>query len=45
MERLAMSDVLVKELYVENAHLVASVQKLEQRCHYLAERATISNSV
>ncbi|KAG8288003.1 hypothetical protein J6590_025341 [Homalodisca vitripennis] len=31
MERLAASDLLVKDLYKENAHLTAHVQKLEEQ--------------
>ncbi|XP_068085274.1 ninein homolog [Anabrus simplex] len=45
MERLARTDLLVKELYVENAYLTATVQRLEQRCHVLAQMTTDSTSV
>lgn len=38
MNRLTRSDILVKELYVENAHLLASVQNLEERCLLLLQQ-------
>ncbi|KAL0267595.1 UNVERIFIED_CONTAM: hypothetical protein PYX00_009823 [Menopon gallinae] len=31
--KLARTDLIVKELFVENAFLVSSVQKLEKQCH------------
>lgn len=31
MQRLAKADILVKELFVENSHLRANVQRLEQQ--------------
>ncbi|XP_049835606.1 blastoderm-specific protein 25D isoform X7 [Schistocerca gregaria] len=43
--RLASADLLVKDLYVENAYLHQSVQRLEQRCHSLAQMTTDSSSV
>ncbi|XP_069682969.1 ninein homolog isoform X2 [Periplaneta americana] len=45
MERLARTDVLVKDLYVENAYLVATVQRLEQHCHVLVQMTSDSSSV
>ncbi|KAK3909161.1 Ninein [Frankliniella fusca] len=38
MNRLTRSDILVKELYVENAHLLASIQTLEERCLLLLQQ-------
>lgn len=43
--RLASADLLVKDLYVENAYLHQSVQRLEQRCHSLAQMTSDSSSV
>lgn len=31
VQRLQNADILVKDLYVENSHLTASVQRLEQQ--------------
>lgn len=31
VQRLANADLLVKDLYVENSHLAASIQRLEQQ--------------
>lgn len=31
VQRLAKADVLVKELFVENSHLRANIQRLEQQ--------------
>jgi ninein len=45
VERLARTDILVKDLYVENAYLVAAVQRLEQHCHVLVQMAPDSSSV
>ncbi|XP_015838739.1 ninein homolog isoform X2 [Tribolium castaneum] len=45
LERLARSDMLVKELYVENSYLIAKVQRLEQQCHILAQCNSNSSSV
>ncbi|KRT83159.1 hypothetical protein AMK59_3682, partial [Oryctes borbonicus] len=44
LERLARTDLLVKDLYVENAFLVANVQRLEQKCHLLSQCSS-NNSV
>lgn len=45
MNRLTRSDILVKELYVENAHLLASIQNLEERCLLLfQQQASISSA-
>lgn len=38
MNRLTRSDILVKELYVENAHLLAAIQNLEERCLLLLQQ-------
>ncbi|XP_057668880.1 ninein [Diorhabda carinulata] len=43
MDKLEKADMLVKELYVENSYLSASVQRLEQRPHMMAH--CNSNSV
>lgn len=44
VNRLTRSDILVKELYVENAHLLASIQNLEERCLLLLQQqASISS--
>lgn len=45
VDRLARTDILVKDLYVENACLVAAVQRLEQHCHVLVQMAPDSSSV
>jgi hypothetical protein len=45
MERLARTDILVKDLYVENAYLIATVQSLEQHCHVLVQMTSESSSV
>lgn len=45
LERLARTDMLVKDLYVENSYLVANVQRLEQQCHMLAQCTSNSSSV
>lgn len=45
LERLARTDMLVKDLYVENSYLIANVQRLEQRCHMLAQCNSNSSSV
>lgn len=45
MERLARADILVKDLYVENAHLIAAVQRLEQHCQMLAQMTSDCSSV
>ncbi|KAI4462157.1 ninein [Holotrichia oblita] len=44
LERLTRTDLLVKDLYVENAFLVANVQRLEQKCHLLSQ-CNSNNSV
>ncbi|KAL3268448.1 hypothetical protein HHI36_007559 [Cryptolaemus montrouzieri] len=36
-EKLAKTDILVKDLYVENSYLIANVQRLEQQRHFLAQ--------
>lgn len=45
MERLARTDILVKDLYVENAYLVANVQTLQQHCQVLVQMTSDSSSV
>lgn len=42
LEQLARTDMLVKDLYVENSYLIANVQRLEQQCHLLAQTNTNS---
>ncbi|CAG9864195.1 unnamed protein product [Phyllotreta striolata] len=37
LDKLEKTDMLVKDLYVENSYLIASVQRLEQRCHILSQ--------
>lgn len=44
-ERLARADMLAKDLYLENAYLMASVERLEQHCHVLTQYSTESTSV
>ncbi|XP_022900115.2 ninein homolog [Onthophagus taurus] len=44
LERLAKNDMLVKDIYVENAFLVANVQRLEQKCNLLSQ-CNATNSV
>ncbi|XP_043287136.1 blastoderm-specific protein 25D isoform X2 [Venturia canescens] len=44
-ERLAKADLLSTDLYVQNAHLMASVKRLEQHCHILAQFGGESTSV
>lgn len=44
-ERLARADMLAKDLYLENAYLIASVERLEQHCHALTQYGTESTSV
>ncbi|KAK9877002.1 hypothetical protein WA026_016029 [Henosepilachna vigintioctopunctata] len=39
-EKLTKTDLLVKELYVENSYLIANVQRLEQHRHILAQCST-----
>ncbi|XP_018336876.1 ninein [Agrilus planipennis] len=36
-ERLSKTDMLVKDLYVENSYLIANVQRLETQCHMLSQ--------
>lgn len=43
MERLSSSDVLVKDLYKENAHLTSLVQKLEEQ-NLFVDRSIMSCS-
>lgn len=45
LERLAKTDMLVKDLYVENSYLVANVQRLEKQCHLLTQYNSASSSV
>ncbi|KAK4875691.1 hypothetical protein RN001_012113 [Aquatica leii] len=45
LERLARTDVLVKDLYVENSYLVANVQRLENQCHMLTHFNSASSSM
>ena len=33
LSKLVKTDMLVKELFVENSYLISSVQKLEQKCN------------
>lgn len=44
-EKLSRSDILIKELYVENTHLIANNQRLEHRCHMLIQCSNESTSV
>ncbi|KAG5859990.1 hypothetical protein JTB14_003183, partial [Gonioctena quinquepunctata] len=37
LDKLERTDLLVKDLYVENSYLIANVQRLEQQCHMLAQ--------
>lgn len=37
LDKLEKTDMLVKDLYIENSYLVAKVQRLEQQCHLLAQ--------
>lgn len=39
-EKLMKTDLLVKELYVENSYLIANVQRLEQQNHFFAQCST-----
>ncbi|XP_044753450.1 girdin [Coccinella septempunctata] len=39
-EKLMKTDLLVKELYVENSYLIANVQRLEQQNHLFAQCST-----
>ncbi|KAK0180799.1 hypothetical protein PV327_003144 [Microctonus hyperodae] len=45
MEKLSKSDLLLKDLYVENAYLKANVERLGERCHMLAHLSSGSTSV
>ncbi|KAJ8955160.1 hypothetical protein NQ318_009053 [Aromia moschata] len=45
LDKLERTDLLVKDLYIENAYLIASVQRLEQQCHMLAQCNSSSSSV
>ncbi|KAK5644715.1 hypothetical protein RI129_006015 [Pyrocoelia pectoralis] len=45
LERLTKTDILVKDLYVENSYLVANVQRLEKQCHMLTQYNSASSSV
>ncbi|KAB0794400.1 hypothetical protein PPYR_11239 [Photinus pyralis] len=45
LERLTKTDILVKDLYVENSYLVANVQRLESQCHMLTQYNSASSSV
>lgn len=45
LERLARTDMLVKDLYIENSYLVANVQRLEKQCHMLTQYNSASSSV
>lgn len=44
-EKLARSDMLIKDLYVENTYLIANNQRLEHRCHMLVQCSSESTSV
>lgn len=44
-DKLSRSDMLIKDLYVENTHLIANNQRLEHRCHMLIQCNTESTSV
>ncbi|KAJ8963697.1 hypothetical protein NQ317_009785 [Molorchus minor] len=45
LDKLERTDLLVKDLYIENAYLIASVQRLEQQCHMMAQCNSSSSSV
>ncbi|XP_039284024.1 blastoderm-specific protein 25D [Nilaparvata lugens] len=45
MERLAKSDVLVKDLFVENGQLLVTIQNLEEHCRYLTDKAMLTSAV
>ncbi|XP_034947355.1 ninein [Chelonus insularis] len=45
MEKLVKSDLLLKDLYVENTHLKAKVDRLGERCHMLVNIDSKSTSV
>lgn len=45
MEKLTKSDLLLKDLYIENAYLKANVESLGERCHSLAHLSSQSTSV
>lgn len=45
MEKLSKSDLLLKDLYVENAYLKENVERLGERCHMLAHLSSGSTSV
>lgn len=43
LDKLERSDLLVKDLYVENSYLLARVQMLEQQCHRLTQYSNSSS--
>nr|CAD7568032.1 unnamed protein product [Timema californicum] len=45
VDQMRRTDVLVKDLYVENSYLVATVQQLEQRCQVFVQMSNDSSSV
>nr|CAD7202232.1 unnamed protein product [Timema douglasi] len=45
VDQMRRTDVLVKDLYVENSYLVATVQQLEQRCQVFVKMSNDSSSV
>ncbi|KAF5279174.1 hypothetical protein FQR65_LT03421 [Abscondita terminalis] len=45
LERLARTDVLVKDLYVENSYLLAKVQRLEKQCYLRTQLNSESSSM
>lgn len=44
-DKLGRSDMLIKDLYVENTYLMANNQRLEHRCHMLVQCSSESTSV
>jgi hypothetical protein len=38
-EKLACTDMMVKDLYIENSLLIASVDRLEKQCMFLSQHA------
>nr|CAH7734877.1 unnamed protein product [Callosobruchus chinensis] len=43
LNKLEKTDLLVKDLYIENAYLVANVRRLEQQCHMLSKYNSTSS--
>lgn len=44
LDKLSKSDFLVKDLYVENAYLVAKVERLQGQCHMLSNHYSNESS-